>query len=78
MDVNSVESIQVVQIKPVSKIYIWAYMYEYIIACVYFAQTRLGTTQLKKCWLAMAWLFLNNKTNLYNFAKYRTYVSLLY
>lgn len=83
MDVNSIESINLnqsefVQMKPMYKIYISAYTYEYIIAFIYFAQTRLGTTQLKKCWLAVAWLYLKNKTNLYKFAKYQTYVSLLY
>lgn len=63
--------------KPIYKIHIWAYTYEYIIAFIYFAQTRPGTTQLNKRWMAVAWLHLKNKTNLYKFAKDETYVSLL-
>lgn len=78
MAVNSVESVQLVQMKPTYEIHIWAYTYEYIIAFIYFAETSLGTTQLRKRWLAVAWLCLKNKTNLYKFAKYQTYASLLY
>lgn len=65
----------------IKNIYIWVYLYEYIviyISFIYFAQTRSGTTKVLKCWLAVAYLCLKNKANVYKLAKYQTYVSLLY
>lgn len=66
--------------KPIYKIYTWVYMWIYnniYYLFIYLAQPRSGTTKVLECWLVVACLFLKNKANVYKFAKYQIYVSLL-